>query len=364
MGEGKHAGPASRWWHCGKEQRPQCLWKVAGNDSHGVGSTRDVFLIYTYKIRISLTHCKPIFPYAPCWPVFFVFFFKGAAHGQKPLVSMFHWPSERSKLHRRAWLQWHRQCQRHHGNKRTTWSQKSLATGAIRFSWLDKLRQTWCFADILYQCWINDGSSNHSTTRQHLRLLHILHICIYFVSSHNSRITRVEILIPMETKHLLKRNLCACPTCTSRSTSFGKPRTAQRCLGREFTAAVITSCTRRWEIALQAAGGLFKEVFPDISSMCSNHWSWFLALASGFIDSDYCKTCMLFSKLSITRRAWIIYLFFSISFSMFPPTIEFQSIWFLCVSHPLQSGGKRACGFVECQPFELSRKKPMAPNQR
>lgn len=165
------------------------------------------FLLYllAYKIRISLTHCKPIFPYAPCWPVFFVFFFKGAAHGQKPLVSMFHWPSERSKLHRRAWLQWHRQCQRHHGNKRTTWSQKSLATGAIRFSWLDKLRQTWCFADILYQCWINDGSSNHSTTRQHLRLLHILHICIYFVSSHNSRITRVEILIPMETKHLLKR---------------------------------------------------------------------------------------------------------------------------------------------------------------
>ena len=76
MGEGKHAGPASRWWHCGKEQRPQCLWKVAGNDSHGVGSTRDVFLIYTYKIRISLTHCKPIFPYAPCWPVFFCVFFQ------------------------------------------------------------------------------------------------------------------------------------------------------------------------------------------------------------------------------------------------------------------------------------------------
>ena len=283
MGEGKHAGPASRWWHCGKEQRPQCLWKVAGNDSHGLRTTRDVFLIYTYKIRISLTHCKSIFPYGPCWPVFFAFFFfKGAAHGQKPLVSMFHWPSERSKLHRRAWLHWHHQCQRHHGTKRTTWSQKSLATGAIRFSWLDKLRQTWCFADILYQCWINDGSSNHSTTRQHLHLLrtHITYIIYIFrikpqFTNHSSRDFDSD-----GNETLAETETCACSTCTSRSTSFAKPRTAQRCLGREFTAAVITSCTRRWEIALQApGGGLFKEVFPGIFSMCWNHWSWvFLAL--------------------------------------------------------------------------------------
>lgn len=129
----------------------------------------------------------------------------------------------------------------------------------------------------------------------------------------------------------------ACSTCTSRGTSFAKPRTAQRCLGREFTAAVITSCTRRWEIALQAAGGLFKEVFPDISSMCWNHWSWFLALASGFIDSDYCKTCMLFSKLYMTRRAWII-------FNVSTYQSDFNE-WDFFVSHFLQSGGKRACGF-------------------
>ena len=41
---------------------------------------------------------------------------------------------------------------------------------------------------------------------------------------------------------------------------FATPRTAQRCLGREFTAAVITSCTRRWEIALQAAAGFSRNL--------------------------------------------------------------------------------------------------------
>ena len=41
---------------------------------------------------------------------------------------------------------------------------------------------------------------------------------------------------------------------------FATPRTAQRCLGREFTAAVITSCTRRWEIALQASAGFSRNL--------------------------------------------------------------------------------------------------------
>lgn len=171
------------------------------------GTTRDVFLIIPRRYHKPLgTHCNPSFLMDLVDLFFFVSFcfFKGAAHGRKPLVSMFHWPSERLKLHRRAWLHWHRQCQRHHGTKRTTWSQKSLATGAIRFSWLDKLRQTWCFADILYQCWINDGFCNHSTTRQHL---HLFHMYLFRIkpqfTNHSSR----------DFEFRWKRNTCWNETC-------------------------------------------------------------------------------------------------------------------------------------------------------
>lgn len=91
----------------------------------------------------------------------------------------------------------------------------------------------------------------------YVRILHILYIYVFRIkpqfTNHSSRDFDSD-----GNETLAETETCACPTCTSRGTSFGKPRTAQRCLGREFTAAVITSCTRRWEIALQAAGGGFQ----------------------------------------------------------------------------------------------------------
>lgn len=55
--------------------------------SWGYEAQENLFLIYTYKIRISLTHCKPIFPYAPCWPVFFW----GGVFSKAPRMVRSHW---------------------------------------------------------------------------------------------------------------------------------------------------------------------------------------------------------------------------------------------------------------------------------
>lgn len=43
----------------------------------GYEAQENLFLIIPIRYNKPLgTHCKPIFPYAPCWPVFFLFFFQ------------------------------------------------------------------------------------------------------------------------------------------------------------------------------------------------------------------------------------------------------------------------------------------------